>query len=142
MKKILCYLGIIVLLCLTFLPLALRKFYKDEVKEDENEIISNVMLSCKNDYFEVINNYQDDSIKMIVLKRIKTEEEKLSELDTIFDSIKTESKLTYNETDIFETIAIDFSVYTFDELNISNLTKTSTVQQLYYENQGLTCLVK
>ena len=71
MKKLLCYLGILVLLFLLFLPPALRTFLKDKdatTNEDNNK--TNATLVCKNDNFTINANYSGDDVLMIVLKRV------------------------------------------------------------------------
>ena len=152
MKKLLCYLGILVLLFLLFLPPALRTFLKDKdatTNEDNNK--TNATLVCKNDNFTINANYSGDDVLMIVLKRVIKEEsddlvEEVStpdkELNELFDSIKDDQTITYNKLEDFEVIGIDFEIYKHENLKMNLITKPIKAQQQYYESLNFKCLVR
>ena len=159
MKKLLCYLGILVLLFLLLLPPALRIFLKDKDETiTDTETKTNETLVCKNDNFTVSTNYSGDEILMIVLKRVIQERDDLidesnlesedlidetnKELDELFDSIKDDETITYNEIDDSEVIGIDFDIYQHENLKLDLITKPIKEQQQYYESLNFKCLVK
>lgn len=150
MKKLLCYLGILVLLFLLFLPPALRTFLKDKdatTNEDNNK--TNATLVCKNDNFTINANYSGDDVLMIVLKRVIKEEkneelvsEPDKELNELFDSIKDDQTITYNKLEDSEVIGIDFEIYKHENLKMNLITKPIKDQQQYYESLNFKCLVR
>lgn len=148
MKKILCYLGILVLLFLLLLPPALRIFLKDKETVVEEPIVKNILV-CKNDDFITTTRYEGVDIKTIAIKRNK--EQDLEEgaeivydtnLDKIIDNIKSDPTLIYEETDEFKMITIDFEVSNHKELDLSLITKPINDQKAYYEAENLTCSIK
>lgn len=148
MKKILCYLGILVLLFLLFLPPALRIFLKDKETIVEEPVVKNILV-CKNDDFITTTRYEGVDIKKIAIKRNK--EQDLEEgaemvydtnLDKIIDNIKSDPTLIYEETDEFKMITIDFEVSNHKELDLSLITKPINDQKNYYEAENLTCSIK
>lgn len=148
MKKILCYLGILVLLFLLLLPPALRIFLKDKETVVEEPIVKNILV-CKNDDFITTTRYEGVDIKTIAIKRNK--EQDLEEgaeivydtnLDKIIDNIKSDPTLIYEETDEFKMITIDFEVSNHKELDLSLITKPINEQKAYYEAENLTCSIK
>lgn len=150
MKKLLCYIGILVLLFLLFLPPALRTFLKDKdatTNEDNNK--TNATLVCKNDNFTINANYSGDDVLMIVLKRVIKEEENEElvsepdkELNELFDSIKDDQTITYNKLEDSEVIGIDFEIYKHENLKMNLITKPIKDQQQYYESLNFKCLVR
>lgn len=150
MKKLLCYLGILVLLFLLFLPPALRTVLKDKdatTNEDNNK--TNATLVCKNDNFTINANYSGDDVLMIVLKRVIKEEENEElvsepdkELNELFDSIKDDQTITYNKLENSEVIGIDFEIYKHENLKMNLITKPIKDQQQYYESLNFKCLVR
>ena len=148
MKKILCYLGILFLLFLLFLPPALRIFLKDKETIVEEPVVKNILV-CKNDDFITTTRYEGVDIKKIAIKRNK--EQDLEEgaemvydtnLDKIIDNIKSDPTLIYEETDEFKMITIDFEVSNHKELDLSLITKPINDQKAYYEAENLTCSIK
>lgn len=148
MKKILCYLGILVLLFLLLLPPALRIFLKDKETVVEEPVVKNILV-CKNDDFITTTRYEGVDIKTIAIKRNK--EQDLEEgaeivydtsLDKIIDNIKSDPTLIYEETDEFKMITIDFEVSNHKELDLSLITKPINEQKAYYEAENLTCSIK
>lgn len=148
MKKILCYLGILVLLFLLLLPPALRIFLKDKETVVEEPVVKNILV-CKNDDFITTTRYEGVDIKKIAIKRNK--EQDLEEgaeivydtnLDKIIDNIKSDPTLIYEETDEFKMITIDFEVSNHKELDLSLITKPINDQKNYYEAENLTCSIK
>ena len=118
MKKILCYLGIIILLCLTLLPPVLRIMLPDKDQVKEEIIIKNQILSCEGERFITKTIYDNTKIQMIVIKRLNpvssnvenedTSSVLTSELDIIIDSLKNESGVTYNILEDGDVLGIDF----------------------------------
>lgn len=141
MKKILCYLGIIFLFILTFLPPLLRFTLKDKDLKEEDEIIKNISLVCSSPYYVTNTNYQDNKINMLVIKKMKVERDRI-ELDDIFTSLVKSNNAIYKELEDGEVISLDFSIYTHEKLNIDSLTKDVLSQKEYYEQLGLTCLTR
>lgn len=148
MKKILCYLGILVLLFLLLLPPALRIFLKDKETVVEEPVVKNILV-CKNDDFITTTRYEGVDIKKIAIKRNK--EQDLEEgaeivydtnLDKIIDNIKSDPTLIYEETDEFKMITIDFEVSNHKELDLSLITQPINDQKNYYEAENLTCSIK
>ena len=152
MKKLLCYLGILVLLFLLFLPPALRIFLKDKdatLDDDSNK--TNETLVCKNDNFTINANYSGDDVLMIVLKRAIKEESNdlgeevsapLKDLNELFDSIKDDQTITYNRLEDSEVVGIDFEIYKHENLKLNLITKPIKEQQQYYESLNFKCLVR
>ena len=157
MKKLLCYLGILLLLFLAFLPPILRIFLPDQDENQKENIINeNIVIYCSNSEYIVSTNYENNEIKMLAFKKLNTNLESpegenidenqtlnsQSDLDKTFFYLKEANDIIYNITDDGEAIGIDFSISTHQELDINNITKQPTEQQKYYENQGLTCVVR
>lgn len=164
MKKILCFLGIILLLFLAVLPPVLRIVLPD-MGEEENEVVhENVILNCSNESYIANTSYQDEKVMMIVFKQLRTtdsntnddqedptieneedtsnlEQSNIEELDEAFEDLKTESNITYNVLEDGEVIEIDFTVSNHETLNLTKFTNNLADQRAYYENLGLTCLV-
>ena len=164
MKKLLCFLGIILLLFLAVLPPVLRIVLPD-MGEEENEVVhENVILNCSNESYIANTSYQDEKVMMIVFKQLRTtdsntnddqedptiengedtsnlEQSNIEELDEAFEDLKTESNITYNVLEDGEVIEIDFTVSNHETLNLTKFTNNLTDQRAYYENLGLTCLV-
>lgn len=164
MKKLLCFLGIILLLFLAVLPPVLRIVLPD-MGEEENEVVhENVILNCSNESYIANTSYQDEKVMMIVFKQLRTtdsntnndqedptieneedtsnlEQSNIEELDEAFEDLKTESNITYNVLEDGEVIEIDFTVSNHETLNLTKFTNNLADQRAYYENLGLTCLV-
>ena len=151
MKKILCYLGIIILLCLTLLPPVLRIMLPDKDQVKEEIVIKNQILSCEGERFITKTIYDNTKIQMIVIKRLNpvssnvenedTSSVLTSELDIIIDSLKNESGVTYNILEDGDVLGIDFSLDDHSKLNISKINQDINLQKNYYESKNLTCLV-
>jgi len=86
MKKVLCYLGIVVLFGLGVLPPVLRIFYKDEDKK-EVETIESIILVCTSDTYMTTTSYENDEVKKIAIKKIIANNLEDSEVD---DSTETD----------------------------------------------------
>lgn len=156
MKKILCYLGILVLLGLTILPPMLRVFMPDQGEEEEEVVkIESVALACTSDKYMVNTNYKNNKVQMIVIKKIinidesNTEETEESsenvietEMDMTFQALKEYGDIVYNVLNDGEAIKLDFSISNHEKLNLSTLTKLPEDQKTYYESQGLTCIIR
>ncbi len=164
MKKILCFLGIIFLLFLAFLPPVLRIVLPD-IEEEKKEIVhENVILNCSNESYIANTSYQDEKVMMIIFKQLyptdsntnddqedptieneedtsNLEQSNIEELDEAFEDLKTESNITYNVLEDGEVIEIDFTVSNHETLNLTKFTNNLADQRAYYENLGLTCLV-
>lgn len=164
MKKILCFLGIILLLFLAALPPILRIILPD-MGEEENEVVhENVVLNCSNESYIANTSYQNEKVMMIIFKQLyptdsntnddqedptieneedtsNLEQSNIEELDEAFEDLKTESNITYNVLEDGEVIEIDFTVSNHETLNLTKFTNNLADQRAYYENLGLTCLV-
>lgn len=159
MKKILCYLGILFLLFLLVLPPALRIFLKD--KEDPvEEDITKATLVCQNDTFVTNTNYENDEVKMIVIKKIngvvdsngnvlgdntKSDIEKELDINPLYnlvDTLKDKEGVNYNKTNEFEAIALNFTNNKYDDLDLSLITKPLVEQKDYYEYLQLVCITR
>ena len=164
MKKILCFLGIIFLLFLAFLPPVLRIVLPD-IEEEKKEIVhENVILNCSNESYIANTSYQDEKVMMIIFKQLyptdsntnddqedptieneedtsNLEQSNIEELDEAFEDLKTESNITYNVLEDGEVIEIDFTISNHETLNLTKFTNNLADQRAYYENLGLTCLV-
>ena len=88
MKKLLCYIGIILLFSLAVFPPVLRIVLPPrEEKKEEIKIEKRLMLYCVNDEFIAINTYEGDTIKSINLKKkiidstMEDEEDKQTDSD-------------------------------------------------------------
>ncbi len=168
MKKVLCYLGIFVLLGLALLPPILRIALPNVEETKETIVISSKILSCSNDVFLANTSYENEKVKMIILKKLFSKEEierrkglqeglddeeaqvleleteslKSKELNDLFESIKEKSDILHNVLEDGEIVSIDFSVSEHKDLKIDDITQKMEEQQLYYENQELTCIIK
>ena len=163
MKKILCFLGIIFLLFLAFLPPVLRIVLPD-IEEKKEIVHENVILNCSNESYIANTSYQDEKVMMIIFKQLYStdsntnddqedptieneedtsnlEQSNIEELDEAFEDLKTESNITYNVLEDGEVIEIDFTVSNHETLNLTKFTNNLADQRAYYENLGLTCLV-
>ena len=163
MKKILCFLGIIFLLFLAFLPPVLRIVLPD-IEEKKEIVHENVILNCSNESYIANTSYQDEKVMMIIFKQLyptdsntnddqedptieneedtsNLEQSNIEELDEAFEDLKTESNITYNVLEDGEVIEIDFTVSNHETLNLTKFTNNLADQRAYYENLGLTCLV-
>ena len=164
MKKILCFLGIILLLFLAALPPILRIILPDKMEEEKEIVHENVVLNCSNESYIANTSYQDEKVMMIIFKQLyptdsntnddqedptieneedtsNLEQSNIEELDEAFEDLKTESNITYNVLEDGEVIEIDFTVSNHETLNLTKFTNNLTDQRAYYENLGLTCLV-
>ena len=147
MKKLLCYVGIIVLLGLVLFPPILRITLPDKKKVKKQEVITSNILSCQNDLFVIKSRYENKKVKMIVIKKMLLNEEdsnisnKSSNLIKIFDKLKENNNVVINSLDDGDVILIDFSVSEPKTFNINYLTQDLDEQKLYYENEQLVCSI-
>lgn len=164
MKKILCFLGIILLLFLAVLPPILRIILPDKMEEEKEIVHENVVLNCSNESYIANTSYQNEKVMMIIFKQLyptdsntnddqedptieneedtsNLEQSNIEELDEAFEDLKTESNITYNVLEDGEVIEIDFTVSNHETLNLTKFTNNLADQRAYYENLGLTCLV-
>jgi len=70
MKKILCFLGIILLLFLAALPPILRIILPDKMEEEKEIVHENVVLNCSNESYIANTSYQDEKVMMIIFKQL------------------------------------------------------------------------
>ena len=164
MKKILCFLGIILLLFLAALPPILRIILPDKMEEEKEIVHENVVLNCSNESYIANTSYQNEKVMMIIFKQLyptdsntnddqedptieneedtsNLEQSNIEELDEAFEDLKTESNITYNVLEDAEVIEIDFTISNHETLNLTKFTNNLADQRAYYENLGLTCLV-
>ena len=69
MKKVLCFLGIILLIFLIALPPVLRIVLPAKVEEEEEVKLIRKTLSCNSKVFLSATSYENDVVKMIVIKK-------------------------------------------------------------------------
>ncbi|MBR3660796.1 MAG: hypothetical protein IKN63_02720 [Bacilli bacterium] len=146
MKKVFCYLGILLIICLVLFPPVLRIVLPEKKKEETKVVIETYLLYCANEEFIVINTYDGDKIKLINLKKLNQADnykyETGNELLKIFNGVKNKGDTLYNVFEDGELITIDFSVSSHPKLEIDNLTGSLEIQKEYYESQNLTCEVR
>ena len=142
MKKILCFLGIILLLFLAALPPILRIILPDKMEEEKEIVHENVVLNCSNESYIANTSYQDEKVMMIIFKQLyptdsntnddqedptieneedtsNLEQSNIEELDEAFEDLKTESNITYNVLEDGEVIEIDFTISNHETLNLT-----------------------
>lgn len=147
MKKLLCFIGIFVLLFLTVLPPALRIFASDKDEVPKKEEVKLQTLFCTGN-FMTNTNYEGDKITRIVIKKIinKDEEEEentnQSDMDIVFDNLKNSGNLTVSELEDGEVVDIDIDFINQNKLDITKITQKIEEQKIYYENNALTCTIR
>lgn len=172
MKKLLCYVGILLLLFLVVLPPLLRRLLPDMGEEEPaKKEEERMLLTCSNENFVINTSYENSQIQMIVLKKLSSNQEQTdnvdsndentssdnkldvddskenqteneSELSLAFDDLKTKGDITYKQLEDGEVIGIDFSVSNHEKLNLASFTKPIDEQKIYYENQELSCTIR
>lgn len=168
MKNVLCWFGIIIILALVVFPPVLRLTLPKKTETEKIIETRNYVLACTNPRFIINTSYEDDVVKMIVMKKIYTEQEKdkrkkidenienldeqLLDPDTttvkyqdiikIFENIKDKTSITYNVLDDGEVITIDFSVNDHKNLPLEKLNQNMEKQQKYYERLDFSCVIK
>ena len=150
MKKLLCFLGILVLLFLVLLPPALRIFLPKEKEENVATTIVRKNLRCSNDKYIIGTSYDNENIKSIVIKKFITNDQEENsnqesnaetEIDQIFTTLKKELPSGVSTQEDGEAITIDFSVEDNLDLSIKKLNRSIEVQKSYYENQNMVCTI-
>ena len=149
MKKILCYLGILVLFGLAITPPVLRIALPDKEEKKEEEVIENKLLACTGDKYITTTNYDGKKISMIMIKQIKTEansdenaDNNSNEFDEYFDSFRNGGDVLYKEVDDGEILTIDFSVTEHSNLDLSKINNPLETQKNIYEELGLICTIR
>ena len=161
MKNILSYVGIFILFGLVLLPPILRLTLPDKDKIDNQIDRSNYILSCSNERFIIYTSYEEEKVKMIVIKKIYTQEEienkdnindllnpdaivpKYKDISDLFEKIKTNKSLTFEVIDgDGEVLSIDYSVDEHKDLGVDNLIQKMSDQQKYYEKIDFTCSIR
>ena len=179
MKKLLCFLGILILLFLLVLPPVLRVVLPDQ-KIEQKETNINTTLSCTSSEYVINTVYKNSKVDIVIIKKINnnsqsdqnienneetnteenqidqntennegtnTEENQNTEEDTsplgkLFSELKTNDLIVYNQLEDVEVIKIDFSIYTYDEIDLSLINKPIAEQKTYYESQNFICLFR
>ena len=171
MKNFLCYIGIVILVILIILPPALRIFLPEEKEKEKIEpklVIKS--LNCTGVNYVTGTSYENDEVKMIVLKKIissddenqdentdnqetqdETKEEdsynnpdsseRKTEFEAVFTRLSEDSRITKSNLNDGIALKIDFSISNNLDLDIKDLTKPINDQLIYYENLGLTCSI-
>ena len=159
MKKLLCYLGIIILLALILFPPMLRILLPDQEEVKEDVKIERIVLSCSNDEYITNTSYDNDKVNMIIIKKIDKmiEDDEIEDEDTldeaqesltgdelvkIFEELKDKSDVLYNKVDDGEVISIDYTLSEHPNLEITELINTPELQQEFYEEQNLACVIR
>lgn len=145
MKNLLCYLGIMFALFLIALPPVLRITLPDK-EEEKKMVVETSILLCTNDKYMISTNYENESVRLIMIKKLLSDDrEDLedSELDKLYDSLKTDDEITYSVVDDGEIAKIDFKTSNHENLTtLSSLTNTMKNQQAYYQKNDLICQVR
>ena len=158
MKKLLCYLGIILLFGLVLFPPILRIVLPEKNEENKSEVVERKILSCSNKEYITSTSYDNQNINMIIIKKLNQNDEVETENNTeeidesnnttgkefidIFESLKYKSTVVYNVLEDGEVLSIDFTLSDNKELNLTSLTKEIEEQKEFYENQNLSCIIK
>ena len=155
MKKIIYYLGIIILFSLAVTPPILRIALPDQDKKEDKKINKEMtMLVCTSDKYMTVTNYEDEKINRIMLKKINQinneiteEQEEISnvntnELDTYFNELTLNGDILHNEVADGQILTIDYSVSNHSNLKIDNLTNSIEKQKNIYQSYGLTCEIR
>ena len=149
MKKLLCFLGIIIIIFLVLLPPMLRIFLKDkDEKSSTFEVeITSYLLYCTNEEFVVINTYEEDKTTLINIKRLIQDDEEYeyqtgSGITNFFDNIKALGDSSYQKMNDGELITINTSNFNNSNISIKNFTNEAVLQKTYYQNQGLNCEIR
>ena len=168
MKNVLCYTGIILLLGLFLFPPILRLTLPERKEEDKKIDMNNYILSCSNQRFVINTSYEQEKIKMIVIKKIYTKEEidrkkhldenienldeqlldpdtyvtKYQEIVKLYDDIKDKTTINHEISNDGEVVSIDFSVNDHKELEINKITQPLESQQKFYERLDFVCTLK
>ena len=106
MKKVLCWLGIVLLIFLIALPPVLRIVLPAKVEEEEEVKLIRKTLSCNSKVFLSATSYENDVVKMIVIKKsftnpnLDTDTNTATETDTETDTEEEVKPETEPDTDI------------------------------------------
>ena len=151
--RMLCYLGILVLLIFIIIPPLFRVLYpKEEVIEEEPlPIIMNLACSKTDDFGDyqltntITTNYYDDTIHDSVFSYIINENESgLPEGVVIeeYEALKNIPNVIANENGNTYTLSFDFYNYNYgDEELLANHIGVLAVQRDYYSQNGFECTV-
>ena len=166
MKNVLCYFGIIILLGLILMPPILRIVRPKEEQKAEELIKKNRILACSNELFVINTSYEGDDVYMVVIKKLFSKEEmktrqnaseeettsskkstsnstKSLAIEGMFMKLKENQNVTDTVLDDGEVLSVDFSLASSNNnLGIDNINLKIEEQQLYYEKQNLSCLIK
>lgn len=149
MKKLLCFLGIIILLSLVLFPPILRIILPDKDKIEEHKAIERLTLSCSNESFITSTLYDGDKITMIIMKKINSKDDEKVNKNTVgndllmsFETLKDKGDIIYNQLEDGEVISIDFSVSEHKSLDLTKFKNNVENQQKYYEEQNLVCTIR
>ena len=168
MKNVLCWFGIIVLLGLVLFPPILRLVLPNKEEIEKKVERTNYVLACSNQRFIINTSYENNKVKMIIMKKLFTQQEKdkrkqidenienideqlidpdtksvkYQEINDIFEKIKNQTTIIHNVLDDGEVISIDFSILEHNELEINKMIQEINEQQLFYENIDFSCVIR
>jgi len=152
LKKVLCYVAIVILLIFIILPPSLRIFAKDDFEEKPKDVVT--LLTCTKNVetvnmpylngnlvsikytFQLENNqtnendFPNDNLDNITNDNIN------SELKNMLESISTTQITTEND---LTTYALDMKNINNSNLVPSKFKDNSTNMKIYYNNLGYTC---
>ncbi len=152
--RMLCYLGILVLLIFIIIPPLFRVLYpKEEVIEEEPlPIIMNLACSKTDDFGDyqltntITTNYYDDTIHDSVFSYIINENESGLPSEGVvieeYEALKNIPNVIANENGNTYTLSFDFYNYNYgDEELLANHIGVLAVQRDYYSQNGFECTV-
>ncbi len=154
MKNLLCVIGIMLLILLIITPPVLRLVLPDKVEPIEEVTNDIQILSCNSPYYIVSSSYESKNVKRIVIRKFTSpqgeEGEEIKEnegttipkLDELIESLRYDGRVIYENLEDGAMLTIDFSVYTKEEMGIPDYVKIPTEQQAFYQQQGLTCILR
>ena len=153
--KIICYLGIFVLLLFIILPPLFRVLFKEEEEVVIKKEPVKMSLSCSlNEAFSgynlkttINNNYVDEVIKKSTfIYEVEINDENLTIDDVVieeYDDLKKISNIDFSENDNKFTLNIDYNKfdYTDEELLADHQNRLNKQKSIYIEN-GFECTTK
>ena len=151
--KVICYLGIFILLLFIILPPLFRVLFpkeEEDVKEEENKLVTNLSCEKTQDFVEyklktiIKTNYIDGNIDNskftyeIEFVEDFLEEDEI-EIDE-YDDLKKVSNVDFEEKDNVYILTINYSKFDYsNEPLLENHMKTITEQMKIYSDEDFEC---
>lgn len=140
MKKMLCYVALIVLIVLIILPPALRIFVKEEVLDDvPRDVVE--LLNCTRDDEEINMPYKNGMLTSIKYRFMDPGEGATNEVGTLKSVLAniTSTNIEFVENKI--SYSLDLTVQNNALQVPSEFKGNSEVMSNYYTNLGYSCLI-